>query len=216
MVVAAVWLALRGTEAGAQALPIPSLQGPSIALRDYTVAVVGGTGTSAVVQWRESLGTGRHMEVDAGFSTPSRGATPLAFVAASVAKSLTITSPDVPLALAATAGMGLAFGGGSTVVRIPVGVSVGRAIALEDGMSVTPYVHPRLTFEACDGRACLVRDRYRSGVSLDLDVGAIWQLNRRFAVRAALGFTGSSALPAGTTLATGVTWTPPALLSPPR
>ncbi|MEI6740135.1 MAG: hypothetical protein WCK74_07480 [Gemmatimonadaceae bacterium] len=200
----------RVTVAEAQALPYPSLQSPVIAVRDYTVAVVGGSGTSAVAQWREGLGTGRQFAVEAGFSTPARGVAPLVFVAASVAKALQVTSPDVPLAFAATAGLGLAAGGGSSVVRMPVGVSVGRTITTDEG-TITPYVHPRLTFEACDGDVCRNRNRYQSGVSLDLDVGAVWQVNPRFAIRAALGFTGSSALPSGTTLATGVTWTPPAL-----
>jgi len=52
-------------------------------------------------------------------------------------------SEDFPLDAAVTGGFGVLFSGGNTGFLIPLGVSLGRQILLEESkISFTPYVHP--------------------------------------------------------------------------
>ena len=192
----------------AQAYAYPALQVPSASYRDYTAAVVTGGGSSIVSQWRERLRDGAHWQLEGGIAD-SRGAAPVLFVGGGLGVELLRATGDQPLDLLLTAGAGAAFGNGGTTWRVPVGVSVGHRFPLADGMAITPFAHPRLSFDACG--QCRRDDDSQLHLGLDVDLGAQWRVREALAVTAALGFSGSAVVPSDPTLGIGVRWTPPAL-----
>ena len=132
------------------------------------------------------------------------------FVGAGIGQELANASGDQPLDLLFTAGAGAAFGGGSTVVRLPVGVSIGHTFDLEQGVALTPFVHPRASLDVASGKGG--DGGSRSEVSLNFDLGVNLQVNRQFAVRAAAAFTGSELAGAQDSFAIGFNWTPAPLV----
>lgn len=210
--VRAVLLALLlGTPAlsHAQAFNYPSLQTPEASTRDYTAALVGGGGTTLLFQWREGASRGMHWQLDAGLADPKGPTDPLLFVGGGLGKELTRATAEQPLDVLLTAGAGAAFGGNGTVLRIPVGVSVGHRFALDQGMAITPYVHPRASVDVCS--RCGPDRGGRSTISLNFDAGAFWQVTRNFGVVTAASFSGSDAFANDDTFAVGVRWTPASL-----
>ncbi len=192
--------------ADAQASNYPSMQVPTASTRDYTAAVSSGAGTTALFQWREGWQPRRHWQLEAGL-TDRKGSDNLAlFVGGAIGQELARARGDQPLDLLFTAGAGAAFGGGYTLVRIPVGVSIGHTFDLEQGMAITPYVHPRASVDIASsgGR----NDGSQSEVSLNFDLGVNFQVNSQFSVRAAAAFTGSELAGAQDTFAIGFNWTP--------
>jgi hypothetical protein len=86
-------------------------------------------------------------------------------------------SEDFPLDGALTVGLGAVFYEGSTVVRTPIGLSLGRRIdSASSGLSFVPYLQPVLvpTFSSGDSELELA-----FGLGLDL------RLTRRFDLRVA-------------------------------
>jgi hypothetical protein len=86
-------------------------------------------------------------------------------------------SQDVPLDGALTVGVGAVFYEGSTVLRVPIGLSLGRRIDdRSSGISFVPYLHPVLipTFSEGD-------DELELALGLGLDI----RLTRRFDLRVA-------------------------------
>ncbi len=192
--------------AHAQASNSPSMQVPTASTRDYTAAVSSGAGTTALFQWREAWQPRRHWQLEAGL-TDRKGSDALSlFVGGSIGQEITRARGDQPLDVLFTAGAGAALGGGATVVRIPVGVSFGHTFALEQGMAITPYVHPRASLDWASGGGA--SGGSQSEVSLNFDVGVNFQVNAQFAVRAAAAFTGSDLGGAQDTFAVGFNWTP--------
>lgn len=210
LAVALVTLAVGAPAIGeAQAFNYPSLQTPQASTRDYTAALVGGAGTTLLFQWREGASRGMHWQLDAGLADPKGPADPLLFVGGGLGKELTRATAEQPLDVMLTAGAGAAFGGNNTLLRIPVGVSVGHRFELDQGMAITPYVHPRASIDVCS-RCGFDRDG-RSTISLNFDAGAFWQVNRSFGIVTAASFSGSDAFADDDTFAVGVRWTPAAL-----
>jgi len=201
-------LSIPARVATAQAFTYPSLQLPTASIRDYTAAIASGGGTSVLFQWREGIGEGMHVGLDAGFADPKNSSSLRLFIGGSVGRELLRATGDQPLDLLVTGGVGAAFGGGSTLFRVPVGVSVGHTFMLDDGMSITPYAHPRLSFDVCQGCS---GSASRSAVGLDFDLGANFQVNREFGVRAAGSFTGSNRQGSANAFAVGLNWTPGAV-----
>ena len=192
--------------AHAQASNSPSMQVPTASTRDYTAAVSSGAGTTALFQWREAWKPSRHWQLEAGL-TDRKGSDALSlFVGGGIGQEITRARGDQPLDVLFTAGAGAALGGGATVVRIPVGVSFGHTFALEQGMAITPYVHPRASLDWASGGGA--SGGSQSEVSLNFDVGVNFQVNAQFAVRAAAAFTGSDLGGAQDTFAVGFNWTP--------
>jgi hypothetical protein len=196
----------------AQAFNYPSLQLPRASTRDYTAALAGGSGSTLLFQWREGAGTGMHWQVDAGLADPKGPTDPLLFGGGGIARELTRATADQPLDLLLTAGAGVAIGGNGTTLRVPVGLSLGHRFALDGGMALTPYVHPRVSIDVCS-RCGTDRDR-RSSVSLNFDLGAEWQVNRRFGVIGAISISGSDVFVSSDTFAVGLRWTPASLAGP--
>ena len=192
--------------AEAQASNYPSLQVPTASTRDYTAAVSSGAGTMALFQWREGWAPRRHWQLDAGLIDRKGSDNLSLFVGGGIGQELAHARGDQPLDVLFTAGAGVAFGGGSTVVRLPVGVSIGHTFDLEQGMALTPFVHPRASLDVASGGG---RDGgSQSAVSLNFDLGLNLQVNRQFAVRAAAAFTGSELAGAQDSFAVGFNWTP--------
>lgn len=209
-VVAGVWATtLASSPLRAQAFNYPSMQVPTASTRDYTAALSSGAGTTALFQWREGWTPTRHLQLDLGLVDRKRSETLMMFVGGSMGQEIARASGDQPLDLLFTAGAGAAFGSGVTLIRIPIGVSIGHTFELDQGMSITPYVHPRISLDVCS--SCGPRDRSRSEASLNFDLGVNFQVNRRFAVRAAGAFSGSDLLGTEDTFAVGFNWTPSAL-----
>ena len=195
--------------AHAQASNYPSMQVPTASTRDYTAAVSSGAGTTALFQWREAWKPSRHWQLEAGL-TDRKGSDALSlFVDGGIGQEIARARGDQPLDVLFTAGAGAAFGGGATLVRIPVGVSIGHTFGLEQGMAITPYVHPRASLAWASGGGA--SGGGQSEVSLNFDLGVNFQVNSQFAVRAAAAFTGSELGGAQDTFAVGFNWTPASL-----
>lgn len=85
-------------------------------------------------------------------------------------------SQDFPLDAALTVGLGAAFYDGDTVVRTPIGLSLGRRFdSRSSGMSFVPYLHPVLIPRFSDGD---------SGLDFALGLGLDIRLTRHFDLRA--------------------------------
>lgn len=194
----------------AQALNYPALQVPSVATRDYTGAVVGSRGTMMMFQWREEITREMHVGFDLGLYDPNRsGARTALFGAVNLGKDLMRATREQPLDLLLTAGLGLSIASGRTGLRVPLGVSMGHTFELDEGMAVTPFVHPRASIDLCS--SCSSRGRSRTDVSLNFDVGASFDFNQRLSARVAALFSGADQFGAGDAISVGFTWTPDGL-----
>jgi len=192
--------------AQAQAYNYPSMQTPRASQRDYSAAIVGGSGTTLLFQWREGAGSGMHWQLDAGLADPRGSTDPLLFVGGSFAREMLRATTDQPLDVLFTVGAGAAIGGDASAFRIPVGASLGHTFELDQGMAITPYVHPRVSLDFCGD--CGARDNGRSSLSLNFDLGADFQATKNFGVRVAASFSGSDVVGSDETFAIGFRWTP--------
>jgi len=192
--------------AGAQASNYPSLQIPTVSIRDYTGAIAAGNGTSLLFQWREGVDNAMHLGLDVGLTDRKGSENLLGFFGGVVGSQLLRAQGDQPLDLLLTGGIGMAFGGGITVLRVPIGASVGHTFELEQGMALTPYVHPRVSMDLCS--SCGRRGGRRSELSLNFDIGADYRVNRQLSLRLAAGFSGSDFFGSDDSFAIGLTWRP--------
>jgi hypothetical protein len=194
----------------AQALNYPAMQVPTVSDRDYTAALVGSAGTMLLFQWREALGNALHGGLDVGLYDPNnRAGNTTLFIGGNLGKSLASASAQQPLDLLLTAGAGLSFGGSRTGFRLPVGVSMGHTFLLDEGMAITPFVHPRVSIDLCS--SCSPRGRSETDVSLNFDVGASFDFNRQLSARVSALFSGTNQFGGGDAIAIGLTWTPDGL-----
>lgn len=196
--------------ANAQAFNYPSLQLPTASTRDYTAALSGGAGTTVVFQWREGWGPKQHLQLDLGLADRKGSESLLLLVGGSMGREFVRATGEQPLDLLVTVGAGAAFGSGVTLIRVPVGISIGHSFELDQGMSLTPYVHPRASLDLCS--SCGSRGGNRSELSLNFDLGVNLQVNREFAVRVAGSFSGSDLLGTEDTFGVGLNWTPKPLV----
>lgn len=204
---AAVFAAALPFVVSAQAYGYPSMQLPTVSERDYTAAITAANGTSVLFQWRERATSTSHFSLDAGIGDPSGSANLVMFIGGGYGRQITRANATQPLDLLFTAGAGAAFGDGFTLLRVPVGVSVGHRFELEDNFALTPYVHPRLSLDMCS-RCSRTTD---SEVSLNFDVGTNFEVTPNFALRLAASFSGSELAGRSDAVAIGITWTPMAL-----
>lgn len=193
--------------ADAQAWNYPSFQQPRITPREYNFAVADGgdaAGTSFVFQWREGVSLRDQLSLDVGLADPGGNADTQFLIGGQYARQLMTSGSQAPFDLLFTAGVNGAFGDFS-VVRLPVGVSLGRRFPLEGGLAITPYAHPRVALAFCGD---CVDD---SDVSLDFDLGANFEFTPQFALRFSLLFTGSNYFDDDTAFGLSLAWTPPSL-----
>jgi hypothetical protein len=204
--VAGAVLALAAAPAGAQAFAYPSFQTPRVAQREFNFGVADADGaTSLLFQWREGSGSRNQLSLDVGFAdTDLDGAF---FLGGQFGRQLTTSNASMPFDLMLTVGANVArvdFGPDSrSVLRIPVGVSAGRVFPLEGGMSITPFVHPRLVIARC-GDCGLADD---TNIGLEFDLGGEFKFNPAFAVRLSASM-GDDDIFNGDSFGVSLAWTP--------
>lgn len=197
---------------GAQAYNYPALQTPRIVDREYNFAAAAGgdAGTSLVFQWREGLSADWQLTLEGGLAAPK--SPPLVkldtrlLVGAGAAWQWIRASADLPLDMAVTGEVGLWSGNGLTAFQIPIGVSAGHTFKFDDGTELTPFVHPRLSFDNVNCSGC-----GGNKLDVDIDVGVNYGITQQLAVRVAALLGGASY--AGSTNAIGfsLAWTPKGL-----
>jgi hypothetical protein len=201
--------------AAAQAYNYPAFQTPRIVDREYNFAAASGngSGTALLFQWREGFRPDWQFGFDGGLATPSHLDTRV-LVGGALAYQVMRETADFPLDIALTAGVGLSGGDGVTVVRIPVGASVGHTFELDNGMALTPFAHPRLSVDDCS--SCGVdtgvgRPGSDSRVNVDVDVGVDFRVTPQISLRLA-ALLGAADFNGGTnSVGFSLAWTPKGL-----
>ncbi len=189
--------------ADAQAINYPSFQAPTIVQREYAVGVADGDHvTSAVFQWREGWSPVSQLSFDIGVADPDYGDVKL-LIGGGYSHLLNRSSDDLPLDLLLTAGAYAALSG-PTLFSVPVGVSVGHRFDLDNGLALTPYIHPRLALSYHSGYKGGSSD---SDMDVVFDLGANFEVSPRLSLRAAFVFGGDRNDAIGFALA----WRPVAL-----
>lgn len=189
--------------ADAQAGNYPAFQPPLIVQREYSIGVADGDNTtSAVFQWREGWSPVSQLSLDIGVADPEHGDVKL-LLGGGYARQLNRSNNDLPLDLLLTAGAYVALAD-PTDFQIPVGISAGHRFDLDQGLAITPYIHPRLAL-VYHGK----RGNNDSNTDLDVvfDLGANFEVSPRLSLRAAVAFGGDQNDAIGFALA----WRPGAL-----
>lgn len=176
-------------EAGAQAFAYPSFQAPRVG-REFNFGLADADGaTSLLFQWRAMNGSRNQLSLDVGFADTD-GDENVLFIGGQFARQLTTSNATMPFDMALTVGANLAtfeieaIDERVNIFRVPVGVSIGHVFPLEGGMSITPYIHPRLAFAKCSADfGC-----DESEIGLEFDIGGEFKFNPAFAVRLSAGF----------------------------
>lgn len=203
-------LLLAPTLAAAQSYTHPSFQQPTLVEREYNFAAVdaGRAGTTLLFQWRERVAPKWQAGVDAGLADPDGSASTRLVLGGHVARELTRATSDFPFDVLLTGGVGFSSVDGHSVVRVPVGASVGHSFALDGGMTLTPFVHPRLSFDRCND--CRLRGA-DSKLNVAVDLGASLQMTSQVALRVAAVASGSDYLGSGNGAGLSIAWTPKGL-----
>jgi hypothetical protein len=188
----------------AQAWAYPAFQPPRVVAREFNfgIADAGVAGTTLLFQWREEAGPRNQLSLDVGLADPQYGNV-LVLLGGQFARQLATSGPDMPLDFLFTFGAYLATGDG-TLFRMPVGVSVGHHFALDQGMALTPYLHPRVSVDICG--SCR---RSSSDLSVDFDIGVNFDITKSLAIRASALLTGSDRFDDG--FGISLAWKPPGL-----
>ena len=172
---------------GAQAYIYPALQTSRIAEREYNFALVDGNGggSGLVFQWREGLGNPKmQFTLDAGFVDPGQNADTRLLLGGGLAYQLTTATSDMPFDIVLAGGLGLTTGDNVTTVRVPFGAVFGHRFPLDGSVAITPFVHPRLSWDRVS-----FNGGSNSDTNLNVDIGANFEFKPQMAVRvaAALG-----------------------------
>jgi hypothetical protein len=200
--------------AAAQAWNYPAMHPPHMMLREYNFAIASGgdAGTSILAQWREDIGLGLELNLEGGLADPKvSGFDARLFLGAGLAGPVWRASPTLPLDILVAGGIYPSFGDPGTIIRIPVGVSVGHRFPLAGGFAITPYVHPRVSLDFCRGDDCSGGDE--SDIAIDFDFGGDFELNPHLSFRAAVLFSGSNSfgLLGDSAFGVSLSWKPTAL-----
>lgn len=196
--------------AGAQSYTYPSFQLPTLVEREYNFAAADGgqAGATLLFQWREAVSPLWQVGVDAGLADPDGSASSRLVLGGHAARQLTRATTEFPFDVALTAGIGFSGVDGHDVVRIPLGASVGHRFPLENGMSVTPFAHPRLSLDRCNDCKAGEAD---GKLNVAVDIGGSVQLTDQVALRVAATAGGSDYLGSGNGIGFSVAWTPKGL-----
>lgn len=173
--------------ASAQAWSYPAFQTPRVVEREFNIGVADGgiAGVSAVFQWREQTGPRSQLSLDAGVADPDRGDySTSVFVGGQFAYQLSTATNETPLDFLLTSGVNVAIGK-RPVFRVPVGIVVGHRFPLEGDLAITPFVHPRLSFDLCG------KCSKETELGLIFDLGANLEVTRSISLRASAFFGGS-------------------------
>ncbi len=189
---------------GAQAYVYPALQPSRIAEREYNFALadMGGAGTGLIIQWREGLGNPKlQFTLDAGFADPDAPAADTRLMlGGGLAYQLTSASSEMPFDIVLAGGLGLTTGDDVTTIRVPFGAVFGHRFPLESALAITPFVHPRLSWDRASFNGAS-----NSDTNLNVDIGANFEFKPQMAVRIAAGLGDDDAV------AISFAWTPKGL-----
>ena len=199
---------LAAAPVAAQGWNYPSFHHPQIVSREFNFALADGddAGTVLLFQWREGFGVGTELDLDIGFADPEAGDSRF-ILGGGFARRLTAATAEMPLDMTLTAGVYGAFGGQS-MVRLPIGLSVGHRFPLEGTMAVTPYVHPRVSIDFCSD--CF-EDAGDTDVAVNFDIGADLELARQISLRFAAFFSGGDRFGDDDGFGLSLAWKPAAL-----
>lgn len=168
----------------AQAGFYPAFQPTRVAEREYNFGLTDWDGGSALLfQWREGLGNQRsQFTADLGISdgdgpADDNGAL---IIGGSFHYQLMRASSELPFDMVFGAGLGLTAGDDYNVFRVPVGVAIGHRFPLEGNFAITPFVHPRISFDRVKVGAFSDTD-----TNIDIDIGGSFEINPQMQVRLA-------------------------------
>jgi hypothetical protein len=193
-------------EANAQAWHYPAFQPPTIATREFNFAIAGGGdyGTSGLFQWREGIGPDTHFSLDVGFADPDFGDAGF-LIGGGIGQRILRSTPDTPIDVIFTGGVYGEFGSNMSFFRIPIGAVVGHRFPIEGSKTaITPYVHPRISLDACVSD-CHGLD---TKVKLNFDIGADFEVTPKLSLRGAILVGGVSAFESQAGFGFGVAFHP--------
>ena len=212
-VAAAIALPAMAATADAQAWAYPSFQPPRVINREFNfgVADAGNAGTSLIFQWREGLTPRTQLSLDVGFADPDGEGNGKLLLGGQFAGMLNSATADMPLDFLATGGINLAVGDGSDLLRIPFGVSIGHRFPLDEGFAITPYVHPRISFDICTDCGGPDDDNNETDLGIDFDLGVNFEVSRSLSFRVSALFGGSDTFGDSDGFGISLAWAPAAL-----
>ena len=189
----------------AQAYVYPALQPSRIAEREYNFALADmgdGFGTGLIFQWREGLGNPKlQVTLDAGVADPDApNADARLLIGGGLAYQLTSATTDMPFDIVLAGGLGLTTGDDVTTVRVPFGAAIGHRFPLEGDIAITPFVHPRLSWDRIS-----FNGNSDSDTNLNVDIGANFEFKPQMAIRVAAALGDDDAV------ALSFAWTPKGL-----
>jgi hypothetical protein len=111
----------------------------------------------------------------------------------------------MPFDIGVTMGAGASVGGGSSVLRVPVGAVVGHSFDLEDGFRLTPFAHPRVVFDRCG--TCRA-GRSDTKVNVDVDIGLDFAAASQWSLRVAALLGGTDYNGDNNAVGLSVAWKP--------
>ena len=201
----ALVLAAAAAPLQAQAYVYPALQPSRIAEREYNFALADmgdGFGTGLIFQWREGLGNPKlQFTLDAGFADPDApNADARLLIGGGLAYQLTSATTDMPFDIVLAGGLGLTTGDDVTTVRVPFGAAIGHRFPLEGDIAITPFVHPRLSWDRIS-----FNGNSDSDTNLNVDIGANFEFKPQMAIRVAAALGDDDAV------ALSFAWTPKGL-----
>ena len=209
--VVACALALAAAPAArAQAWNTPSFQQPRLVSRElnFSLADGGVAGTALGFQWRQAFAPRTQLSFDLGLAKPDgAGADTYFLVGGQFGYQMVTADREMPLDMMFTVGFNGAIGDPVNFVRVPVGVSLGHRFPVEGGMALTPYVHPRLSFDVCS-EACF-GPTDKTDLSVNVDLGMNFEFSRQLALRLSAMFGGSDAFGNDDAFGLSLAWTPP-------
>lgn len=193
-----------------QSYTYPSFQQSTLVEREYNFAAAdaGRAGTTLLFQWREGVTPRWQLGIDAGIADPDGNVSTRLVLGGHAAREIARATDDFPFDVVLTGGVGFSSVDGHSVIRVPVGASVGHRFGLDGGMSLTPFVHPRLSFDRCND--CKAGDA-DSKLNVDVDLGVSLQMTSQVALRVAAIAGGSDYLGSGNGVGLSIAWMPKGL-----
>ena len=184
-------LMLLGAAAQAQATGTPTFNAPYRAFVHSELGVVmsfpDGGGTALEGVYRMASGN-FDVGFEGGMLAPGRGADAELLAGVEARERVVTHTSDFPLDGALVFGAGARLVSGASELIVPVGLSLGRRLDLEDSpVSIVPYVQPT-AFLTFDGGSAL---RFALGLGADV------RLSRRFDARLSAGLGDISGLSLG-------------------
>ncbi|SRR5579863_273990 len=201
--------------AQAQAWAYPAFQQSHVVDREFNfaVATADNGGTSFLAQWREGVVPGKQQfSLDAGLASVSGNV--IGFFGGTYAVQFIPQTTQQPLELLGALGANLAFGSGGTLFRVPVSVSLGHRFPLQNGLAITPYVHPDIALAVCSD--CGGGGRGSADADIGIGFGVNFEVTRQVALRLDTSFGSSSFGSSDATVGFGVAWSPMGLRKPPQ